>query len=319
MTNKFSISVIVPVSERADDVVNLYREYRGRVERLSTEFEFIYVLDGPFPDLADTLRKLRMDDEPIVIVQLAKWFGESTAITAGLDLAKGDVVLTLPAYYQVESSVIPSLIDALTESDVAVAARNRSNDSLFRRVQGWVFNRLVSWLTSQRFRDLGCGARALRRVVISDLNLYGDQHRFLPILVSQLGYRVVEVDAQQDMRDVGTRIYGPGVYIRRLLDILTVFFIAKFTKKPLRFFGLIGSVIAGFGSLVVLVLVIQRLLGDVGLAERPALILGSLLVVLGIQLFAIGLIGELIIFTHARQMKEYQVEETINIVDNEAA
>jgi glycosyltransferase involved in cell wall biosynthesis len=319
MTNKFSISVIVPVSERADDVVNLYREYRGRVERLSTEFEFIYVLDGPFPDLADTLRKLRMDDEPIVIVQLAKWFGESTAITAGLDLAKGDVVLTLPAYYQVESSVIPSLIDALTESDVAVAARNRSNDSLFRRVQGWVFNRLVSWLTSQRFRDLGCGARALRRVVISDLNLYGDQHRFLPILVSQLGYRVVEVDAQQDMRDVGTRIYGPGVYIRRLLDILTVFFIAKFTKKPLRFFGLIGSVIAGFGSLVVLVLVIQRLLGDVGLAERPALILGSLLVVLGIQLFAIGLIGELIIFTHARHIKEYQVEETINIVDNEAA
>ena len=147
MAGSQSISVIVPVSERADDVVNLYLDYRRQIEKLSDSFEFIYVLDGPFPAVADTLRILLRDGEPIVLLQLAKWFGESTAITAGFELATGDVVLTLPAYYQVESSVIPRLIESLLDADVAVAARRRSDDSLIRRVQGWVFNRLVSWLT----------------------------------------------------------------------------------------------------------------------------------------------------------------------------
>ena len=316
MAGNLNLSIIVPVSERVDDVMSLYCDYKEQVATVSSSFEFIYVLDGPFPEVADTLRNLRKDGEPIVLVQLAKWFGEATAITAGFDLAKGDIVLTLPAYYQVESVVIPRLVDALDDADVVVTARSRGRDSAIRRFQGWVFNRLVSWLTSQNFRDLGCSVRALKRGVIGELNVYGDQHRFLPILASQLGYRVVEVEAEQDARDIGRRFYSPGVYLRRILDIVTVFFITKFTKKPLRFFGLIGSTIAGVGAVVVFVLVLQRLFGDTALAERPALILGSLLVVLGIQLFAIGLIGELIIFTHAHHIKEYQVEETINMSDD---
>ena len=316
MANKLSISVVVPVSERVDDVADLYGNYKQQVAKVSTSFEFIYVLDGPFPEAAETLRKMRLSGEPIVLVQLAKWFGEATAITAGFDLAQGEIVMTLPAYYQIETAVIPKLIDSLADADVAVTARSRSGDSVIRRAQGWVFNRLVSWLTSQSFHDLGCSARALKRVVISELNVYGDQHRFLPILASQLGYRVVEVEAEQDSRDIGRRFYSPGIYVRRLLDIVTVFFVTKFTKKPLRFFGLIGSTITGVGAIVVSVLVVQRLFGDTALAERPALILGSLLIVLGIQLLAIGLIGELIIFTHAHHIKEYQVEQTINMTDD---
>lgn len=315
MSTNLDISIVIPVSERVVDVENLYGEYRKQISKVTERYEFIYVLDGSFPDVADTLRKLRVSGEPIVIVQLAKWFGEATALTAGFDLAQGSTILTLPAYYQVESEVIPKLVASLGEVDVAVTVRLRSRDSRIRRIQGRLFNWLVSWLTAQDFRDLGCSVRALRREVIDELNIYGDQHRFIPILAAQLGYRVGEVEAEQDPRDIGRLFYSPGVYVRRILDIVTVFFLTKFTKKPLRFFGLIGSSIAAVGGITVFVLVWQRLFGDTALADRPALILGSLLVVLGMQLFAIGLLGELIIFTHAQHIKEYQVERTINFVD----
>jgi len=130
---------------------------------------------------------------------------------------------------------------------------------------------------------------------------------------AQLGFRVVELEVAQDSRDIGRVFFSPGVYVRRILDIATVIFLTKFTKKPLRFFGLVGSTVAAAGGAIVLYLVGQRLLFNVALADRPALILGSLLVVLGVQLFAIGLIGELIIFTHARHIKEYQIEQTVNM------
>ena len=130
-------------------------------------------------------------------------------------------------------------------------------------------------------------------------------------MADRLGFRVREIDVRQSPRDRHRGFYGPRVYARSLLDIFTVFFLTRFTKKPLRFFGMLGVVIFGFGSLVVLWLVVERLAFSMSLADRPALLLGSLLVVLGVQLFALGLIGELIIFTHASQLKEYQVEEVV--------
>jgi len=216
------------------------------------------------------------------------------------------------------SAVIPDLVEALSDAQVAVAVRLRYKDSRLKRLQGKIFNWLVSKFSSQNFQDLGCGVRALRRVVTEEVNIYGDQHRFLPILAAELGFRVVELEVAQDSRDIGRVFFSPGVYVRRILDIATVLFLTKFIKKPLRFFGLVGSTVAAAGGTIVLYLVGQRLFQNVALADRPALILGSLLVVLGVQLFAIGLIGELIIFTHAGHIKEYRIEQTINITPTES-
>jgi hypothetical protein len=166
--------------------------------------------------------------------------------------------------------------------------------------------------TGSAFEDLGSGVRAFRREVVTEVPLYGDQHRFLPLLAKHLGFRVCEVDVQQSSREKFFRIYRPGVYPRRLLDLLTVFFLIKFTKKPLRFFGLIGVTTSAIGGLIMLYLLVERLSRGIALAERPALLLSSLLVVLGIQIFALGLLGELIIFTHAKDIKEYMIEEIID-------
>jgi hypothetical protein len=147
--------------------------------------------------------------------------------------------------------------------------------------------------------------------VLEEIHLYGDQHRFLPILADRQGFRVGEVDVRQSSKDRFDGVYRPRVYARSFLDIFTVFFLVRFTKRPLRFFGMLGITTSGLGVAWVVLLVVQRLFFDQALADRPALLIASLLLVLGLQLFALGLLGELIIFTHARNLKDYQVAEVI--------
>jgi hypothetical protein len=147
--------------------------------------------------------------------------------------------------------------------------------------------------------------------VISELNLYGDLHRFIPIFAIKQGLKVKEVDVTQRKEDTQARLVKPGIYLRRFLDIITIFFLIKFTKKPLRFFGLIGSVFAIIGGLITSYLGVLRILGRTELANRPILLLGILFVVFGLQLFSVGLIGELILFTRAKEIEHYRIDEII--------
>ena len=151
----------------------------------------------------------------------------------------------------------------------------------------------------------------MRREVLEEISLYGDQHRFLALLADRQGFRVKEIDVRQSPQDRFTGHYRTREYAHRMLDIFTVFFLTRFTKKPLRFFGMVGASTFGIGFVFLLYLIIDRLFFDQALADRPALLLSSLLVVLGLQLFALGLLGELIIFTHAKNIKDYQVDEVI--------
>lgn len=307
------LSIVIPVSERLDDIKELYTDYKSVISDLASNFEFIYVLDGPFSGSAADLEQLQKAGEPVVIIQLAKQFGQATALTAGFDAAKSDVVLTLPSFFQISSSDIPALVEAVQETDAVFGVRRLDGASKSTTIQRRLFNSAVSGLTGITFRDLGCNARVLRRKVFEEIRSYGDQHRFLPLLASRAGFRVAEVDVAASTRDARPKFYRPGTYVRRFLDVATVFFLVKFTQKPLRFFGLIGSSVAAVGAIVTLYLIAQRFFGNVPLADRPALLLGVLFVVLGVQLFAIGLLGELIIFTRAKRTKEYRIEKTINM------
>lgn len=312
MTQTVNITVVVPVSERHDDVRSLYTEYRDALDTYGVKYEFLFVLDGPFPAVLEQLKQLKEQGEPLRIIKLAKWFGEATALTAGFERCSSDIILTLPAYHQVEPSAIPKILAELHNYDMVIGRRYPRIDSWFNRIQTQVFHGIINVITGSSFRDLGCGVRGFKRSVVTELPLYGDQHRFLPLLASRVGFKVREVDVAQSHKEKFWRLYRIGVYPRRLLDILTVFFLVKFTKKPLRFFGLIGATTFMLGAIITLYLVIERLFFKVALAERPALLLSSLLVVLGVQIFALGLIGELIIFTHAKDIKEYTIEEIIN-------
>lgn len=307
-----TLSVIIPVSERASGLPGVLTDYRSVLDGYTDDYEVIVVLDGQYPELRKSLEALRQEGKAFTIVQLAKSFGEATALSVGFQHAKGEKLLVLPPYKQIESSEIPRLIDSLENQDMVCANRYPRSDSWLNRLQAKTFNWLISLLTGSSFNDLGCGVRVLKRQVLEEVAMYGDQHRFLPLLARHAGFNVTELPVKQSTQDLGLRLYRPGVYFRRALDVLTVFFLVKFTKKPLRFFGLVGGAITAIGAVLFLILLSQRIFWGMPLADRPALLISSLVVVLGVQLFAIGLVGELIIFTHARDLREYSIEEVIN-------
>jgi hypothetical protein len=229
---------------------------------------------------------------------------------AGFQRASGRVIVTAPAYHQIQGAELGKLVRALDKSDVAIGRRWPRVGSRFEVIRRDAFHRLIA-TGGQRFNDLGCGARAMKRRVLDEISLYGDQHRFLPVLANRQGFRIVEVDVAQSPLDRNEAGYPPKEYLHRVLDIFTVFFLVRFTKKPLRFFGMVGATTFVIGAALVAYLAIDRLVFQHPLADRPALLLSSLLVVLGMQLFALGLLGELIIFTHARDIKDYQVDEVV--------
>jgi glycosyltransferase involved in cell wall biosynthesis len=305
------ISIIVPVGSRHADACELYREYAAGFDALGQVYEMIFVLDGPRDEFAGALRQMLSEGRRFTVVGLTRSFGEATAIMAGFEHASGEVIVTLPAYHQIEGTDVRKLVDALDSCDVAAGRRWPRTGNLFERVRRTIFHGLLASVTRMQFHDLGCGARAFDRRVLEEVHLYGDQHRFLAVLADRQGFRVREIDVQQSPKDRYAGIYGPREYARSFLDIFTVFFLVRFTKKPLRFFGMVGVTTFVIGSLLVTWLVVERIVLGHPLAERPALLLSSLLVVLGLQLFAIGLLGELIIFTHAGSIKDYQVERVI--------
>jgi glycosyltransferase involved in cell wall biosynthesis len=304
------LSVIVPIGPRHADLAALHAEYLRGVRAAGLRFEFIYVLDGEFADVGMEFAALNQD-ERLCVVRLSRAFGESTALMVGFEHASGDTILTLPAYHQIDADEIPKLIAALESADIVVSQRWPRAGGVLETFRRRAFHGLVNWMTRLQLSDLGCSARAMKRQVLEEVALYGDQHRLLPALADRQGFRVREIRVRQSQLDRYEGHYRTREYAHRILDLFAVFFLVRFTKKPLRFFGMVGAVTLCIGSFLVLYLVIDRLVFDHDLADRPALLLSSLLVVLGLQLFALGLLGELIIFTHARDLKDYQVDRVI--------
>ena len=307
-----NVSVIVPVVSRHGDLAALHAEYKAGLAAAGCDFEFIFVLDGPMADVSAALAALQQRGEKITTVAMTREFGEATALMAGFEHCSADTILTLPGYSQIDATAgIPALLAALQGADMAVGHRWPRAGGPLESLRRRAFHGLVSSVTGMRLRDLGCGARAMTRRVMQAISVYGDQHRFLPVLADRQGFRVTEIDVPQSAEDRFEGVYRPREYAHRVLDIFTVFFLVRFTKKPLRFFGMLGAGLFGLAALVVTYLVVQRLFFGQALADRPALLLSSLLLVVGLQLFALGLLGEIIIFTHARNIKDYQIDRVI--------
>ena len=308
------LSVVVPISERHDDLQQLYINYSSELSSFGLSMEFIFVLDGPHDSAFGILNELKRTHEDIRVIQLNHWVGEAAALSVGFENAKGRFVVTLASYFQIEPFEMKRILGKVIDDgdDLVVSWRSPRIDSLFNRAQSKVFHLLTNMLTGQSFHDISCGARAMKAQVAKEVPLYGDLHRFFPLLAFRRGFKISEVQVQQSQSDRGIRLHRPGVYLRRLLDLLTLFFLFKFTKKPLRFFGLLGVGLFSIGSVITGYLGVERLFWGVGLSGRPLLIAAALMMVLGAQLFSVGLLGEIIIFTHFRGTKEYQVREILD-------
>jgi glycosyltransferase involved in cell wall biosynthesis len=305
------VSVIIPVGDRQTPIAELFAEYKAGLQSLRTPYEIIFVIDGPQPAYESALLRLAAAGEPLTIVTLTRRFGEATALMIGFEHACGAIIVSLPAYLQVAGSEIGKLMTALDTADIAVGYREPRAGGWFQSLRRNAFHGLLRFVTRLQFRDLGCNARAFKRKILDEIHLYGDQDRFLPVLAERQGFRVAEVPLRQATDRLRPEAYKPRSYLRGFLDIFTVFFLVRFTKRPLRFFGMVGLVTLSVGVLELVYLIFERVYFHSPLADRPALLLAALFIVLGVQIFALGLLGELIIFTHAGGSKDYQVDRVI--------
>ena len=304
------ISVIVPVRERPEALDVLYEECARPLREAGFRYEFVFICQPWFESLLEPLMRLAGRGEPIRVVRPAHGIGEATMLKVAADRARGNILVTHPPYRRVDVDVLAELVARLDRADLALAVRWPRRDSWVNRLQNRWFHWIVRWLTASTFRDLASGVRAMHRRVIEETPLYGDFFRFLPLLAQREGFTVVEVEARQHPGDDEPRVYAPGIYLRRALDLLGLFFLLRFTDKPLRFFGLLGSASALAGMAVLAVVSVQRIQGE-PLADRPVLLLGVLLLVLGVQAVALGLIGEMIVYHHAHGRRRYRLAERV--------
>ena len=311
---QIDLSAIVIYYEKYsyDDVIELHNAYKASLEASHVNYEFIYVVDGELPDVIDELNELYKLGERIKVVKLGKWFGDATALQVGFEQSSGDLILTLPSYKQVDEKDIPKLIDVVRDKDMVVCWRYPRLDGIVNNFQSDVFNKIIKLIVGSNFHDMKCLVKVFKRDVLEKIYMYGDQDRFLPLIAEKYGFKVLEVKVTQAKKDAVQKFYPFANYIARFLELISIFFLVKFTKKPIRFFGSTGLITFAIGFILALILFIERAFLGVPLADRPIVLVSILLIIFGIQSFAIGLVGELIIFTHAKDIKDYIIETVID-------
>src|SRR3990172_8976652 len=317
LKKQIDLSAIIIYYEKYsyDDVIELHNAYKASLEAANLNYEFIYVVDGELPAVIDNLSKLYQLGEKLKVVKLGKWFGDATALQVGFEQTSGELILTLPSFKQVDEKDIPKLIQAINDKDMIVSWRWPRLDGMLNNFQSRVFNKVIKWIVGSDFHDLKCGVKIFRREVLNKIYMYGDQDRFLPLLADKYGFKVEEVKVTQAKKDAVQKFYPFSNYIARFLELISIFFLVKFTKKPIRFFGSTGLITFTVGFILAIILFIERAFLGVALADRPIVLVSILLMIFGIQSFAIGLVGELIIFTHAKDIKDYIVETVIDYED----
>ena len=296
------ISVVVPLYNEEDNVQLLYEEIKGVLDTMAEQAEIVFVDDGSRDTTLAKLEVIQAGDDHVRVVSLRRNFGQTAAMTAGFDHARGGVIITMDG----DLHDIPQLVGKLNEGyDVVTGWRyDRQDPFLSRKLPSQLANRLISRVTGVGLHDYGCTLKAFRREVIDNINLYGEMHRFIPAIASGMGISFTEVKVNHRARRFGTSKYGISRTIRVVLDLITVKFMLSYATRPLHVFGTVGVVSSLLGVTIGLILTVQRQLFGIGLANRPLLLLAVLLIFMGIQFITIGLLAELVVRTYHESQKK---------------
>jgi dolichol-phosphate mannosyltransferase len=291
------ISVVIPVRDEEQSVEPLLEELAHTLDPLG-DWEAIFVDDGSTDGTFAALTRLHAERANVRIVRLRRNFGKAAALQAGFGQAEGDVIVTIDGDGQDDPTEIPRLLAKLDEGfDLVSGWKTKRRDPLSRRMLSKVFNGVTGRLSGLRLHDMNCGLKAYRAEVVRGMRIYGELHRFIPVLAHYRGYRVAELSVNHRPREHGRSRYGMERYVRGFLDLLTVTFMGRYRHRPLHLFGGLGLVLTLVGFVVLVYLTIVKLTGE-GIGQRPLLTLGVLLVVVGIQLLSLGLVSELITSHH---------------------
>ena len=300
------ISVVVPLYNEEDNVQLLYEEIKGVLDTMAEQAEIVFVDDGSRDRTLAKLEAIQAGDDHVRVVSLRRNFGQTAAMTAGFDHARGGIIITMDGDLQNDPHDIPQLVAKLNEGyDVVTGWRyDRQDPFLSRKLPSQLANRLISRVTGVGLHDYGCTLKAFRREVIDNINLYGEMHRFIPAIASGMGISFTEVKVNHRARRFGTSKYGISRTIRVVLDLITVKFMLSYATRPLHVFGTVGVVSSLLGVTIGLILTVQRQLFGIGLANRPLLLLAVLLIFMGIQFITIGLLAELVVRTYHESQKK---------------
>lgn len=314
--SKLEVSIVVPVFNESENILPLYIAIKSAIAELGRTWEIIFVDDGSTDDTYAQLKQLHDRGEGLRIIRLRRNFGQTAAMAAGFDHARGNFIVALDGDLQNDPEDISRLIEKLDEGyDVVSGWRtNRQDGFWLRRLPSRVANRLISRTTGTHLHDYGCTLKAYRREVINELRLYGEMHRFIPALLGGNGARVAELPVTHHARRNGRSKYGIGRTIRVLLDLLLVKFSLSFMTKPLQIFGLVGLLNFLPGMAICIYLVFGRVFLAQGLADRPLFLLGIMLTVIGAQFVSLGILAEIQIRTYheAASKPIYLIREILN-------
>jgi glycosyltransferase involved in cell wall biosynthesis len=314
-----SLSVVIPVLNEAPNLEPLHRELTASLSGLGRPYEVIFVDDGSTDESFEILTRLQRRDPHMRVAQLRRTFGQTAAFAAGFALARGSIIVTADGDGQNDPADIGALVRRLDEGFDVVCGwrRDRKDPFLSRRLPSQIANRLISWATGVRLNDYGCSLKAFRAEVVKPLRLYGEMHRFLPALASEIGVRIAELPVSHRPRRGGRSKYGIGRTLRVMLDLLTVKFLASYSTRPLQIFGLVGGLMGMAGAVMLAVLGYQRIVLHAELANRPIVLLAILLVFTGVQLVTLGLLAEMLARTyHESQGKPiYVIRRTLPPTD----
>jgi glycosyltransferase involved in cell wall biosynthesis len=292
-----SLSVVVPVLDEREALEPLQAEIEAACARTGRAWEVVWVDDGSTDGSDEVLERLARSRDHVRYVRLRRNFGKSAALRAGFDHSSGDVVVTLDGDGQDDPAEIPALVAKLEEGyDVVSGWKQRRQDPAAKRIGSKVFNRLTARLSGVPLHDVNCGLKAYRGDAVRRLGLYGEQHRFIPVLGFQRGWRVAELPVAHRPRAQGRSKFGFERYARGLLDLLGVLFIGRYQHRPLHLFGGAGVLAMAAGFVICVYLTIVKISGQ-AIGERPLLTLGVLLIIAGIQLLTLGLVSEMITAT----------------------
>ena len=313
MKSNVSLSIVVPIYNEEESLPFLVNQLLDVLKPLEETFELVLVNDGSSDKSAEVMRSLSLEVPELVGVLLRKNYGQTAAMAAGFDISCGEIVVTLDGDLQNDPADIPLLVNKIREGfDLVSGWRYRRQDAaISRKLPSKIANSLIGKVTGVRLNDYGCSLKAYRKEVLTDMRLYGELHRFLPVLANIEGARITELKVNHRPRQFGTSKYGIDRTFRVLMDLLTVWFMNRFLTRPMYVFGF-GGILSIIGSFITsFYLLIIKLLGnDIG--DRPLLLLALLLAVTGVQLFGFGLLGELQIRTYHESQNRpiYRIRDT---------
>lgn len=302
---ELDLSVVVQV-DREREAMEIYREYAPSLRELGMSVEFLFVSSPGGGNRGEATPGRDEVEGSVRLIEVGQPVGQSAVLRLALEHCLGRIIITLPPALRVKPDALPELVRKIEAgNDVAVAWRWPRRDGWINRLQSGFVTWLYNVLTGARLHDVTCRVHAVRRAVLAEIPLYGSYFRFLPVVAERQGFRVVEVPVQQHTGAGRLRVYTPGVYLGWLIDLFGIFFLLRFTYRPLRFFGSLGAVFAMLGSAILAVIFVQRMAGQ-GIANRPILVLGVLLLTLGVQFVALGLLGEIIVHFQASPGSTYR-------------